>query len=292
MQVVSFGEILWDIHGSTRTLGGAPANVAYHARQLGAASALVSAVGDDPLGRAILDQLDAWHVNRACVATLAGRPTGTVQVHLDAGGQPTYEIVLDVAWDFIPESPRLTEIVPQADAVCFGSLAQRSNVSRKTLQSLLKMVRPDTLRVFDVNLRPTGPDAEVIHDSILACDLLKMNDGEVERVGQAIGITGSEAEVVAKLFDLGVRIVAITRGANGSTVIDRTRTSALPAPKVAVQDTIGAGDAFTATMIVELLRGADAHAAHARAVEVAAFVCMQRGATPALPPEWIGRQGS
>ena len=184
MNVVSFGEILWDIEGPHQTPGGAPANVAFHARQLGANAGMISAVGDDALGRELLALLDQWNVDRTAVSVLPHRPTGTVLVTLDASRSATYEIVQPVAWDEIP--PPSQPIV--ADAFVFGTLAQRSPVSRATLAGILDRLPAKTLRVYDVNLRPTAMDAALVKASAKRCDLLKLNDAEVSFIADALGL--------------------------------------------------------------------------------------------------------
>jgi len=281
MNVVSFGEILWDIEGAHQTPGGAPANVAFHARQLGADAHMISAVGDDPLGKALLDLLDQWQVDRSTVSVLPHRPTGTVRVTLDAGGSATYEIVQPVAWDEIPPPAKPVA----ADAFVFGTLAQRSPTSRETLSALLDQLPRTTLRVYDVNLRPTATDAELVKASAKRCDLLKLNDAEVPFVADALGLPHDQDRLISGLHKLGIRYVALTCGSSGSVVSDGRTISKLPAAPTKIADTVGAGDAFTAALVTQLLAGAAIGAAHAKASAVAAYVCSQRGATPTLPAE-------
>ncbi|HYE21151.1 MAG TPA: PfkB family carbohydrate kinase, partial [Tepidisphaeraceae bacterium] len=148
--VVAIGEILWDLLPGGKQLGGAPANFAFHAGQLGADAVSVSAVGDDADGREILARLHALGLTTDYIAVDPGHPTGTVTVSLDAAGVPSYTIHEGVAWDFVPETPGLLELAARADCVCFGSLAQRSPATRATIRSALAATRPDCVRVFDV----------------------------------------------------------------------------------------------------------------------------------------------
>jgi fructokinase len=290
-RVVGLGEILWDIlPDGSRHLGGAPMNVAVHAQALGCTAAVISAVGDDELGREAVELLTRQHqLDVAAVQILADRPTGAVDVRL-ADGQPTYEFRADVAWDFLQATPVARESVHAADAVVFGSLAQRSAVSRSTVAELLALTRVDCLRVFDVNLRPPFYSETIIRESLSRANVLKLNDAELPVVLAAIGI-GSRHDWTARIFAEmpQLRVMALTRGAQGSSVFTRDRLEGhtLPAQQVVVKDTVGAGDAFTAALIAGMLRGRSLEAIHNHSVATAAFVCSQSGATPALPASLV-----
>ena len=290
-RVVGLGEILWDIlPDGNRHLGGAPMNVAVHAQAVGCDASVISAVGEDELGREAIDILARRHrLDLTAVQVLRERPTGAVDVRL-ADGQPTYEFRPDVAWDFLEATAVARQTATAADAVVFGTLAQRSAVSRRAIQELLTLTQPKCLRVFDVNLRPPFYEDSIIGESLEQANVLKLNDGELPTVLSAIGIDVEgdwTAEVFGRMPQL--RVVALTRGAQGSTIFARDRLDGhtVPAQQVTVQDTVGAGDAFTAVLIAGLLRGQSLDTIHEQAVAAAAFVCSQSGATPALPASLV-----
>jgi fructokinase len=292
-RLVGLGEILWDIlPGGSRHLGGAPMNVAVHAQALGCAASVISAVGDDELGREAMALLTERHgLDAAAVEIMPDRPTGAVDVRLEYG-QPTYEFRADVAWDFLEVNAAASEVAQTADAVVFGTLAQRSGVSRPAIHDLLAMTRPECLRVFDVNLRPPYFDAATIRQSLARTNVLKLNDGELPVLLAAMDLpAGGEwsARLLEQMPLLGV--IALTRGEQGSTLFTRELPNGhtLPARQVDVQDTVGAGDAFTAALVAGLLQGRTLAAIHQRAVAAAAFVCSHAGATPALRAEITAR---
>jgi fructokinase len=286
-RVVGLGEILWDVlPDGSRHLGGAPMNVAVHAQAVGCAAAVISAVGSDELGREAVDLLARRHrLDIAAVKVLADRPTGAVDVRL-ADGQPAYEFRPDVAWDSLQATPATRQTAASADAIVYGTLAQRSAVSRRAIHELLSLTRYECLRVFDVNLRRPFYDDPIIRDSLRCATVLKLNDAELPVVLSAVGIAPS-GEWATQVFRQvpQLRVVALTRGAEGSTIFARHRLDGhtLPAEQVAVQDTVGAGDAFTAVLVAGLLRGRSLEQTHQQAVAAAAYVCSQPGATPELP---------
>jgi fructokinase len=295
--VVGLGEILWDIlPGGIRHLGGAPMNVAVHAQALGCTASVISAVGDDALGREAIERLQRHGLEVSAVQIMFDRPTGAVDVRLK-DGQPSYEFRAGVAWDFLQQTGAARAAVEAADAVVFGTLAQRNDVSRQTIHALLARTRGDCLRVFDVNLRPPFFTGEAICSSLAHANVLKLNDGELPIVLSACGVSahGRWVEALFGQYE-ALRAIALTCGAAGSTVFSRHNTGGhtLAAHPVVVQDTVGAGDAFTAVLIAGMLRGHALEPVHARAVEAAAFVCSQSGATPPLPgqiADWLGSRG-
>ena len=283
--VAGLGEVLWDLLPEGRKLGGAPANLIYHARTLGAEAVLVSAVGDDPPGREILDRLRAVGIDCRYVAIDREHPTGTVTVALGPKGIPQFTIHERVAWDFVPWNPALAELVSRCDAVCYGSLAQRSPATRRTIREALEAVRAGCLRVFDINLRQQYYDRETVHALLLQSDVLKINDEEIPVVARMIGLAGGETEWVDALFDrYPLRCVALTRGSRGSLLAARGDRSVHPGiPAVNIVDTVGAGDAFTASLVIGLLRKTPLDAINGAANRLAAFVCTQPGAMPDVP---------
>ncbi len=283
--IVGLGEVLWDLLPTGRVLGGAPANVAFHAAGLGARGAVASCVGDDSLGGEILARLDAAGVDRRAVAVDPVHPTGTVTVELDAAGKPTFIIHQDVAWDFLPASEEVLGVVGTADAVCFGSLAQRGEVSRQTIAQCLAATGA-ALRIFDINLRQHYYSGEIISACLDSANVLKLNDEELPVVAELLGLAQDPSVAVAALVErFSLRLVALTCGERGSQLVTADETSSRPASQVAVVDSIGAGDAFTAVVALGMLAGLPLSAIHERAERVAGYVCTQAGATPALPDE-------
>jgi fructokinase len=290
-RIVGLGEILWDIMpDGSRHLGGAPLNAAVHAQALGCRASLVSAVGDDELGREAIKLVTERHgLDASAVSVLPDRPTGAVDVRL-RDGQPTYEFRAEVAWDFLEATSAARQVVQAADAIIFGTLAQRSAASRRAIHELLGLARPSCLRVFDVNLRPPFYDDTILRESLAVTDVLKLNDDELPIVLAAMRVP-AEPDWAAHLLKELPRLstLALTRGARGSTLLSRERLAGhtLPARQVTVQDTVGAGDAFTAALVAGLLKGWALEAIHERAVAAAAFVCSCAGATPSLPQELV-----
>ena len=283
--VVGLGEILWDLLPEGKKMGGAPANFAYHVSQMRLQSIIVSAVGDDELGHEILRLLDerhlTYHIDKP------SHPTGVVHVQLDANGVPSYNIQEGVAWDYIGFTPEVEAIAKQTKAVCFGSLGQRSEVSRATIQAFLEAMpkEDDVFRVFDINLRQHYYSKELIETSLRLCDVLKINDEELRIVAPLFDhpFTGLEEAAQYFLDAYRLRMVILTCGTGGSYVFTPTETSFFETPKVEVVDTVGAGDSFTAAFIASILRGDSVRVAHSLAVDVSAYVCTQAGAMPVLP---------
>lgn len=283
--VVGLGEILWDMLPSGTFLGGAPANFAFHANQLGAEGVVVSALGADDLGQGILNELQQLGLTTDGLRQVAA-PTGTVTV-ATVDGQPSYTIHTGVAWDQIPFDDGLRQLAGRADAVCFGSLAQRSPISRQTLQAFLRGTRQDCCRVFDINLRQHYYDAATIEASLGLSIVLKLNHEELPIVAELLGLPTNEVETVRALLErFGLRLIALTRGAGGSSLYTKWRTSHHPGhPVEQVADTVGAGDSFTAALVIGLLHQDDLDEMHDRAARLASYVCSQRGATPRIPDD-------
>ena len=285
--VVGMGEALWDILPEGKKIGGAPANFAYHVSQFGLDSCVVSAVGNDALGKEIIDNLTSKGVNHHI--NEVPYPTGTVQVEIDQAGIPQYDIKENVAWDNIPYTASLRELAQNTRAFCFGSLAQRNVVSRETIQSYLDAMpqTDDTLVVFDVNLRQGFYSKEILCTSMQRCNILKINDEELVTVSRMFGYPGIDLQDKCWILlgKYNLRMLILTCGINGSYVFTPGHVSFQPTPSVEVADTVGAGDSFTAAFIASLLRGKSVAEAHKVAVETSAFVCTKNGAMPILPPE-------
>ena len=283
--VVGMGEALWDVLPEGKKLGGAPANFAYHVSQFGLESRVVSAVGEDKLGTEILESFREKHLY-GMVETVP-YPTGIVQVTLDAEGVPLYDIKEGVAWDNIPYTHALEGLARQTRAVCFGSLAQRSIVSRQTIARFLDAMpdTPDTLKIFDINLRQGFYTKEILCDSMRRCNILKINDEELVTVSRMFGYPGIDLQDKCWILlgKYNLRMLILTCGVNGSYVFTPGHVSFVETPPVQVADTVGAGDSFTAAFVSAILRGKTVSEAHQLAVDTSAYVCTQQGAMPILP---------
>ncbi len=293
--VTGIGEALWDCLPEGRKFGGAPTNFAYHCSQFGLDAWAASAIGDDELGDEILDICKG--VNLQVICPKVPYETGTVQVTLDEKGIPQYNIKKGVAWDNIPYSDKLAQLALRTDAVCFGSLAQRSSVSRDTIRRFIDNMPEDALKVFDINLRQNFFTKEVIEESLNLCNVLKINDEELVTVSRLFGWLAESDEDFDTIWKniefksccrniltkYNLRMLILTCGVNGSYVFTPDgEISQLGTPKVEVADTVGAGDSFTAAFVSCILLGKTIKEAHKCAVDVSAFVCTQHGAMPKI----------
>jgi fructokinase len=285
-RIVSIGELLWDMFPRGAEIGGAPSNFAYQASALGNEGIVVSAVGADEPGNAILDRFRAVSLTTQYIAVDDEHPTGSVTVIIDSEGRPSYTIHEKVAWDYIPRTPQVALLAKNIDAVCFGSLGQRSEVSRETIQWLVNNAHPRALRIFDINLRQSFYTRETIEFSLQAAQVLKLNEEELKKIGELFGLDGDEPAVIKKIAEkYDIRMVAYTRGDKGSILFSGGEISDHPGCRTNVVDTVGAGDAFTATLVTGMLMGKKLDIINDAANRVASFVCSRQGATPALPEE-------
>jgi fructokinase len=246
---------------------------------------MVSAVGQDARGDIALERLAAANVDCSAVARLADHPTGIVRVSVDAAGVPSYDIAAGSAWDCVPWSAAVERAVQRADAICFGTLAQRAPLSRATIQRAVAGTREMTWRLFDVNLRQAYYDADVLAESLEVANAVKLNQEELTVVARLCGIeSGPAATQLRALCErFGLRLAALTRGASGSLLVSRHGVWGAAARHTKISDTVGAGDAFSAALLVGLLAGRPMDEVNRRANAVAAYVCSQPGATPAIP---------
>jgi fructokinase len=279
--IIGLGEVLWDMLPTGRQMGGAPANFACLARALGADVSLISRVGNDDLGREILDSLRRARVNVQAVGIDTELPTGTVSVEVSNDGQPKFTINAPSAWDRIDANDVCLRLAEKCDAICFGSLGQRSEASRNAVMKILDRVPDRALRILDVNLRPPFVDSRVIQTSLLRANVLKLNEHELPVLAGMLGLTAPSAP--GQLAELGsrfgLRLIALTRGSAGSVLWSPGQVSENPGAKVAVVDSVGAGDAFTAAMAHAYLLGWKLDRINQFAGNVAAFVCSHAGAT-------------
>ena len=283
--IVGIGEALWDVYPGAAHFGGAPANFACHAASLGAEAWMVSAVGADDFGDRALDALRQAGVECGCVPRDRVHPTGRVMVTLDAASQASYEIAAATAWDHLEWSDDLASLARRCDAVCFGTLGQRSPTSRDTIRRFVESTPRAALRVFDVNLRQQFYDAETIETSLMIASAVKLNGDELPLVAELCGIdTGTPRDMLRELSSrYELRLGALTCGPDGAFLLAGGEESKCPAAPAAVVDTVGAGDAFTATLVVDFLRGLPLAEINRHANAVASFICSQPGATASLP---------
>lgn len=282
--VVGFGEVLWDflMKEGLYKLGGAPFNFAYHTKQFGLNSLIISAIGEDDLGR----KLEQAIQEKQLPYQLAHLPqeTGVVNV-INTDGIPQYEILENKAWDYIPLSEEVLQIAAQTRAICFGSLAQRNSVTRSTLYAFLEAMPADALRIFDINLRQNWYSEEIITTSLQKANILKINDDELLILQRMLGYIDITPENTCRqlMQDYQLDMLILTCGNKGSYVFSREEMSYLTTREVEVEDTVGAGDSFTASFIASILGGKSLREAHRIAAQVSAYVCTQSGATPIIP---------
>lgn len=281
--VVGLGEALWDNLPTGKKLGGAPANFAYHAAQFGMDAIAVSAIGRDALGEELISELKSHKLEH--LMEIVDFPTGTVEVTVDAQGIPQYEIRTGVAWDHIPYTEAMAALAANCRAVCFGSLAQRSEVSRNTISRFLDAVPADCLKVFDINLRQSFYTEQIIADSMQRCDILKINDEELEVVAKLFGYSGLTTDAVchAIMRDYHLQMLILTCGKRGSYIYHDGGMSFMETPDSEVVDTVGAGDSFGGSFVASILCGKSVAEAHRTAVDVSTFVCSCPGAMPLIP---------
>jgi fructokinase len=289
--VLGIGELLWDLLPEGPRLGGAPANYAVMAGRLGNHAAILSRIGRDELGRQAVEQLDPMPVDTSCLEVDTKHETGRVTVSF-AGGEPHYTIHEPAAWDFLELTDDWVQQAERADAICFGSLAQRGAEARQTIQTLAAQTQAKCIRVFDVNLRAPYYSGEVIQESLELATAIKMNNDELPQVLSLLGLTRNE-EADGELLRRGaerlleefpaLELVAVTKGSHGSLLVNREEWNEHPGFPVKMADPIGAGDAFTAALTHYMLRGADLATLNEAGNRWGGWVASQSGAMPALP---------
>jgi fructokinase len=282
--VVGLGELLWDLFPAGAQLGGAPANFAYITSLLGDEGIPASRLGEDSLGANAIHRLGRLGLSTEFIQKDTDHPTGTVKVEVDRTGQPRFEISESVAWDFLEWTPHWQNLAQKADAVCFGSLAQRSDWSRTTIGRFLAASRKNAVRVFDVNLRQNFYSTQVLAESVKLATIVKLNHEELPKIMRSFELEtrGEEDSARQLLSPHEVKLVCVTRGNGGSLLVSAGECSEHPGFKVEVADTVGAGDAFTAALVHGYLRGTPLAQINETANRVGAWVASQSGATPAL----------
>jgi fructokinase len=282
--VAGIGEVLFDVLPDGERLGGAPINFAYHANALGGRGIAVSTVGEDQRGQRAIHELQAHGFDTATISVDQKHATGHVIARVDDAGVPTYFFSDDVAWDHLALTHEARRIAPSIDCVCFGTLAQRSPMSRAAIIDFLRSVPAGALKIYDLNLRQDFYRTELIESSLNLVDIFKLNDEELQILAPLLGLSGDDEQMMATLADrFPLELVILTRGAKGALLVgkqQRVEQTGLPA---VLQDTIGAGDAFTAAVALGWLMGHPLNDIAEHASRLAAYVCSQQGAMPAIP---------
>lgn len=277
--IVGIGEILFDLLPQGAQLGGAPANFAYHVSCLGGEGVAVSAIGKDKLGEEVKSILSSKKLS--AVLPEIDCPTGIVEVTLDSKGVPSYNIIQGVAWDNVPYTEEMKSLAKRTSAVCFGSLAQRSEVTGATVMSFIVDMPQDSLKVFDINLRQHYYSKEIVSASLEISDILKINDEEIAVISELMSLDSDPVKACRELISAyKLRFVILTKGGNGSDVITSDEYMTIASPEVEIADTVGAGDAFTAAFVYSYLNGKPLGECHRLANEISAFVCTKNGAMP------------
>ncbi|MBJ7303442.1 MAG: carbohydrate kinase [Gemmataceae bacterium] len=282
--IVGFGEILWDMLPLGKQAGGAPFNFTFHSYQLGWPAVMVSRVGKDELGQDLVEKCKELGLNPEFLQEDLIHPTGTVEVELDSQGQAEYEIKEDVAWDHLEWNDGLKNLAGNCAAVCFGTLCQRHSVTRNTLKNFLERCPKKTIKVFDINLRQNFYNREILEESLYKATWAKVNEQELETLTDLLGLKGDDLkeslEILRRRYNL--ELAALTLGENGCLVNTKNERIYLQGHKIEVVDTIGAGDSFTAGLLVGLLKKKPLRRAITIANDLAAQVASKTGGTPLI----------
>lgn len=295
--MVGLGEILWDLLPSGRVLGGAPTNFAYMASVLGDQGIVASRIGSDNRGQEAKQQLERLGLSTAYLQRDSEYRTGEAGVSLDSAGQPTFTIENQVAWDCLRWTANWEGLAKRADVICFGSLAQRAPVSTRTIDRFLSNSRPDSLRIFDVNLRQSYYDAEILTRSLEHANVVKLSERELSVVASIFQLKRTDEESLARMLlrKWNLKLVCVTRGARGSFLASSNECTDHPGFAVKVVDAVGAGDAFTACLAHYYARGYSLIEISEYANRLASWVATKAGATPVINSgqvEKILRHGS
>ncbi len=284
-QIIGMGELVWDIFPDSKRLGGAPANFAIMAQQLGGHSCtchIISSVGQDPLGQKMTTQLCSFNLNTQQIHSDPHHDTGIVTVNIGNQGQPAYTIQLNAAWDYIRKQP--DQVAQNCDVFCFGSLAQRQKTSRDSIRQFIHQLRPNALCIFDINLRAPHYETETLLFSLQAANILKINAEELVILTRILGLHGDTAEILKAIqSQYQLQLVILTRGDQGSLLVTESEINQHPGYQTTLADSVGAGDAFTAAIAIGLLQKRQLAELNQLANRVAAYVCSQPVAMPTIP---------
>lgn len=287
-KILGIGEILWDVFPDSKKLGGAPTNFAYHVSALGHEGIIVSRIGNDEYGREIMEQLISLGLDTNYLQIDGTRPTSTVEAFIDKNNEPSYIIKEDVAWDFLQWDSKFDALLETTDAICFGTLAQRSRQSRNTIISFLEKAKKETVKVYDVNLRQSFYNKNIIADSLKLADIIKLNSAEAILMREVLNINPKYSEEDFCRFLLenyGLKLVCLTRGEDGSTLMNGETIFHAPAFPYSLADRVGAGDAFTAVVIIGYLNGDAIDIISTRANRLASWVTSKYGGAPVYDSE-------
>ena len=290
-KIVGIGEILWDLYPSGKRLGGAPANFAYHISALGHNGIVVSRVGDDYLGKEIINFLLRNNLESGYIQVDKIRPTGTVEVKIDKDNQPNYFIKENVAWDFLGWRKNFFELSKKADAICFGTISQRNKATRKTILNFLKAANNNTVKVFDINLRQNFYNKQVFEESLTLATILKLNDFELKIIRDLLNINAGYSEEESCNFLINkykLNLVCLTKGEEGSILVNEHSVCRSPAYPYEAINRVGAGDAFTAAVIVNYLKKYSLKIISERANRLASWVTSKEEAMPIYDTDIIG----
>ena len=281
--IAGIGELLWDVLPKTEEIGGAPVNFAYHVTALGSKGIPVSTIGRDTRGERALAELQKRGIDTAAISILDDFATGYVTAVVDEEGKATYRFPDDVAWDHL-QLNKYAEILPDTlDAVCFGSLAQRSEHSRRVIHGFLDNLRPETVKVFDINFRQDFYSREVIESSLQRTDILKLNEEELPVLARLLELNGSSDIWLTRLVKrYRLKMAILSRGGQGSLLVTPETSSEHPGIVTHIEDTIGAGDSFTAAATIGFLQGLTLEEISEKANRIAAYVCSQQGGMPPM----------
>lgn len=281
IKIACFGEVLWDVFpGGQRRAGGAPFNVAYHLYKMGIDVQMISSVGKDELGYELLDKIKNWHIPTDGIQLSDSHPTSVVIAAVDENNEAHYEIVENVAWDFIEVNPTNQQIVSDADALVFGSLGTRNEKSRNTL---FELIEASTYNVFDINLRPPHYDVRIIKDLLHKTQLAKFNKAELRMMLDFLGKAYStEKDGIRYLQDtFGMQEVIVSKGSKGALYALNDDFYLYPTVQIEVKDTVGSGDSFLAGFLSKRLeKDTTAHQIMLQAVSLGAFITAREGACP------------
>lgn len=282
--VAGLGEVLFDVLPEGEQIGGAPMNFAYHAHSLGATGIPVSTVGDDARGERAVAELEQRGLATSAISVAQGYATGYVQADVDGQGVARYTFPDDIAWDHLRLNDRAMEVAAKAHAVCFGTLVQRGPESMAAVHRFLDAARPDTLKIFDVNLRQDFYSRQVISRSLEYAGVLKLSDQELPVLARMFDMSGPDSDLLKQMVDkFGLDLAVLTRGESGSLLVSPGGHDDHPGIRTRVQDTIGAGDSFTAAVALGLLKKLPLDIINGKANQLAAYVCACPGAMPPLP---------
>lgn len=282
--IISLGEVLWDLFPDGSRFGGAACNFACHVALLGGKITMVSAVGADERGDTALSIMQRLGVDTSCMQRIPDASTGTVGVSVDGEGKPTFVIHPNSAWDRIEWTSEIEASICGADSVYFGTLGQREPTSRATIQRAVRLAKERGIaRILDVNLRKPFFDSQLIRESIALASVLKLSDEELPTVLTACELSrelSPRDALLSILNKYSLDLVAMTRGADGALLVTKQDFFDQPGIPTVVCDTVGAGDAFTASLAMELHSGATLSSKAFNACKVASAVCSYAGAIP------------